>query len=139
MEESVQRGPFTRPSARTRAKPTSRHAHGIGAHVEHLGFSAHSPRAGWATELRLKGVSFTKIKTQKRWSSDKSLLTYLDVSTTMRLQLQRASWQASRDGLRATSPAKIPWWGFYPYHHYHRPPPQCASDWRKMGVSAVAH
>ena len=79
------------------------------AHVEQLGFTAHSPRSGWATELRLKGVSFTEIKTQGRWSSDKSLLTYLDVSTTMLLQLQLGELAGHASWLEGDFSRRFPW------------------------------
>ena len=58
------------------------------ARVEHVSFTPHSARSGWATECRLEGMDFTEIKQRGRWSSDKSLLTYLEPSTTIMMPAQ---------------------------------------------------
>ena len=44
-----------------------------------LGYTPHSPRAGFATEARLKGMAFEEIREAGRWQSDSSLRTYLDL------------------------------------------------------------
>ena len=35
-----------------------------------LGITAHSPRAAWASELRLAGVEFTELRERDMWVSD---------------------------------------------------------------------
>ena len=55
------------------------------AAVIELCFTPHSPRAGWATECRLRGMSIPELKARGRWAGDKSLAIYLDVSATMLL------------------------------------------------------
>ena len=44
-----------------------------------VGWTPHSPRAGYATDARSEGVSFTEIQEVGRWASASSLRTYLDV------------------------------------------------------------
>lgn len=44
-----------------------------------LGWTPHSPRAGFATDARSEGLPFTEIQEIGRWSSASSLRTYLDV------------------------------------------------------------
>ena len=44
-----------------------------------MGWGPHSPRAGFATDLRLGGVPFTEIRERGRWVSDSSLRVYLDI------------------------------------------------------------
>ena len=57
-----------------------------------VGWGAHSPRAGYATDARLSGVPFEEIREGGRWQSDSSLRTYLDIVSsaavirTLRLQ-----------------------------------------------------
>ena len=55
------------------------------------GWGPHSPRAGWATDSRAAGVSFTEIREGGRWVSDSSLRVYLDVlgANTVLQQLQQ--------------------------------------------------
>lgn len=43
-----------------------------------LNLSAHSPRPGWATYHRLRGMPFEELKEKGRWQSDKTVCTYLD-------------------------------------------------------------
>ena len=43
-----------------------------------FGFSAHSPRAGFASEGRARGLSFTELREQGRWVADSSLRVYID-------------------------------------------------------------
>ena len=80
------------------------------ARVDHLNFTAHSPRAGWATEQRLLGAYFSEIKAQGRWASDRSLLTYLDLSTTLLLQLQLNALGPSGDWILEDVAGRYPWW-----------------------------
>ena len=44
-----------------------------------VGWGPHSPRAGWATDARAEGISFTEIREGCRWVNDSSLRVYLDV------------------------------------------------------------
>jgi len=43
------------------------------------GWGAHSPRAGFASDCKIQGVSFTETREAGRWAADTSLRTYLDV------------------------------------------------------------
>ena len=43
-----------------------------------LGYTPHSPRAGWATTLRLSGLPFTEIQERGRWQNAATLRIYLD-------------------------------------------------------------
>ena len=56
-----------------------------------VGWGPHSPRAGWATDARAEGISFTEIREGGRWVSDSSLRIYLDVlgANTVLQQLQQ--------------------------------------------------
>ena len=47
----------------------------------------HSPRAGFATELRACGAPFSEIREQGRWLSDSSLRVYLDVVGAAQLEV----------------------------------------------------
>ena len=42
-----------------------------------LGFTPHSPRAGWATSLRMAGMPFKEIKERGRWQNALTLRIYL--------------------------------------------------------------
>ena len=44
-----------------------------------VGWTAHSPRAGYATDAGLAGMPFEEIREGGRWQSDSSLRTYLDI------------------------------------------------------------
>ena len=44
-----------------------------------IGWTPHSPRAGFATDQKLAGVSFEQIQEAGRWASQSSLRIYLDV------------------------------------------------------------
>ena len=78
--------------------------------ADHLTATAHSPRSGSATKLRLKGISFTKIMTLGRGSSDKSLLTYLDVHTTMTTQILLGELAGHGTWLVSDLARNFPWW-----------------------------
>ena len=80
------------------------------AGVEHLSFTPHSARSGWATECRLQGMDFTEIKQRGRWSSDKSLLTYLDASATIMMQAQTGQLQQLGTWLLGDLASRFPWW-----------------------------
>ena len=77
--------PYTLSDYRLRLKEVQAHL-GID-----LGYTPHSPRAGFATEARLQGMSFEEIRENGRWLSDSSLRTYLDlVGATAGLRTLRA-------------------------------------------------
>ena len=80
------------------------------AGVDHLRFTAHSARSGWATELRLRGTPFPEIKSQGRWSSDKSLITYLDVATATMMELQLGALSNHGEWLLGDVIQRFPWW-----------------------------
>ena len=44
-----------------------------------VGWTPHSPRAGFASESRALGFSFLEVREIGRWVADKSLRTYIDV------------------------------------------------------------
>lgn len=57
----------------------------------------HSPRAGYATDMKLKGASFEEIREGGRWLSDSSLRIYLDViGATLVLRAMRSQGLASQ-------------------------------------------
>ena len=47
--------------------------------------TAHSARAGWATELQMAGVPFPILKERGRWRSDESLRIYLDTINALHI------------------------------------------------------
>ena len=77
--------PYSLPRYRALLKQAER-ALGVDA-----GWGPHSPRAGWATDARAEGISFTEIREGGRWVSDSSLRIYLDVvgANNVLLQLQQ--------------------------------------------------
>lgn len=87
-----------------------------------VGYTPHSARAGFATDMRVGGVSFTDIREAGRWVADTSLRVYLDVmgaaqiSTNLKLVgLSNAQAYALRNVLDYLSAAKQ----YVPdcYHH----------------------
>ena len=47
--------------------------------LQQLGFSPHSPRAGFATEAIADGADFVSVREAGRWLADSSLRTYVDL------------------------------------------------------------
>ena len=47
-----------------------------------VGWTPHSPRSGFASELTAAGVPFTELRERGRWLADSSLRTYIDVVTS---------------------------------------------------------
>ena len=45
-----------------------------------LDISAHSPRSGWASEGRARGIPFTELQEEGRWSAAASLRLYIDLA-----------------------------------------------------------
>lgn len=54
--------------------------------LEDTHWSAHSPRAGFASEARAQGKSFVEIREEGRWVADSSLRIYIDVVATSQLE-----------------------------------------------------
>ena len=50
-----------------------------------ISWTAHSARAGWATELHMAGVPFPILKERGRWRSDESLRIYLDTISALHI------------------------------------------------------
>ena len=48
--------------------------------LQQLGFSPHSPRAGFATEAIADGADFVSVREAGRWLADSSLRTYVDLA-----------------------------------------------------------
>ena len=80
------------------------------AGVAEHGFTPHSMRAGWASELRMRGVPFTELKERGRWISDSSLRTYLDAVTTARINLLVPQADAVATYLSMDFAKLYPWW-----------------------------
>ena len=54
-----------------------------------LGYTPHSPRAGWATTLRLSGMPFTEVQERGRWQNAATLRIYLDAEAASTVLLHR--------------------------------------------------
>jgi hypothetical protein len=51
--------------------------------VAEIGWTAHSPRAGYASDAAITGKGFTETREHGRWQSDRTLRGYLDVMSVM--------------------------------------------------------
>ena len=62
-----------------------------------VGWTPHSARAGFASEARASGLTFTEIREIGRWTADSSLRTYLDLvsAASIGAQLQTAGLGSS--------------------------------------------
>ena len=76
-----------------------------------IGYTPHSPRAGWATGLRLSGVPFTEIQERGRWATAATLRTYLDAvaASTSLLQRTQTLWEFAQY-IEEDFSARFPWW-----------------------------
>jgi hypothetical protein len=72
--------------------------------------TAHSPRAGWASELRLAGVEFTELRERGRWVSDSSLRMYLDAVTAHYLTIRLQGVMPQFQLLMADFAHRYMWW-----------------------------
>ena len=63
-----------------------------------VGWTPHSPRAGYASDAALCGTPFEEIREGGRWSADQSLRTYLDIVSSL-ATLQRAQHQGMAEAL----------------------------------------
>ena len=76
-----------------------------------IGYSPHSPRAGWATQLRLSGVPFAEIQERARWQTASALRIYLDaVAASTTLLHKTHSLLEFSAYLKADFPGRFPWW-----------------------------
>ena len=76
-----------------------------------LKYTPHSPRAGWATTLRLAGVPFTEIQERGRWSSAASLRIYLDAVAASTTLLQKTqTLHAFATYMDENFAERFPWW-----------------------------
>ena len=80
------------------------------ARLTHVGFTPHSPRAGWASEKRLAGVSFEEIRERGRWSTDTALRIYLDLSTVASQALSLADIANFGLHIAENVDQRFPWW-----------------------------
>ena len=74
-------------------------------------FTAHSPRVGWATESRMRGVPFNEILEAGRWASATSFRGYLDVVASMAAQTNEPRYVALAEYLLMDLRARFPWNG----------------------------
>ena len=76
-----------------------------------LGYTPHSPRAGWATTLRLSGMLFTQIQERGRWQNAATLRIYLDAVAASFVLLHKTqtmfTFAAYVDG---NFVERFPWW-----------------------------
>lgn len=56
--------------------------------IEDIGYSGHSPRAGFASEGRAMGKEFVELREEGRWVADTSLRIYIDVVAASTISLQ---------------------------------------------------
>lgn len=57
-------------------------------HLGHLGWTPHSPRAGYASDAAIAGRVFNEVREEGRWTCDRSLRGYMDVQAVMGGELQ---------------------------------------------------
>ena len=74
-------------------------------------FTPHSCRAGWASEMKIKGHSFSEIKDRGRWATDESTKIYLDVVSSMYHLPSVASAEPYAQWLLEDFATRFPWWG----------------------------
>ena len=76
-----------------------------------IGYSPHSPRAGWATQLRLSGVPFAEIQERGRWQTASALRIYLDaVAASATLLHKTHALLEFSQYLEADFIGRFPWW-----------------------------
>ena len=73
-------------------------------------YTPHSPRAGWASFLRMRNVDFTELQERGRWASPASLRIYLDIINVLQLQHSELRIQHWGEYLTADFAARFPWW-----------------------------
>ena len=75
-----------------------------------FGFGPHSLRAGWASEMRLRGMPIAELKERGRWASDSSLRVYLDQISAASISLQLPQVDVVADFVLADFVSRWPWW-----------------------------
>ena len=76
-----------------------------------LGYTPHSPRAGWATQLRLSGVPFQEIQERGRWQNAATLRVYLDAVAASTVLLERTQTLfAFASYVDENFAERFPWW-----------------------------
>jgi len=73
-------------------------------------YSPHSPRAGWASSMRLWGLPFSELQERGRWASASSLRIYLDFSATLQLQCDEQHIMTFARWLHEDLGKRFPWW-----------------------------
>ena len=71
----------------------------LALHLEQIGWTPHSPRAGFASEAIASGADFVAVREAGRWVADSSLRTYIDLQrvATIGTELQLAGFAAALD------------------------------------------
>ena len=72
-------------------------------------FTAHSPRPGWATESRLRGIDFSEIQEAGRWVSGSSLRQYLDVTAILLSRAEEPRFSSFARYLLDHLAGRFPW------------------------------
>jgi len=73
-------------------------------------FTAHSPRAGWATTQRLRGRPFLELMEDGRWESPSSLRRYLDAVTAISVDQATTHISPTAVWLRGDFFNRYCWW-----------------------------
>jgi len=73
-------------------------------------FTAHSPRAGWATAQRLAGRPFGEIQEEGRWDSERSLRRYLDALAAVEMRVATQHLDATAEWLKGNFNGRFAWW-----------------------------
>jgi hypothetical protein len=80
--------------------------------LDQVGWTAHSPRAGYASDAAILGLDFTTVREHGRWVSDKSLRGYMDVMSVMggELALQLRPYIHLVGDIEANFDKYFKWW-----------------------------
>jgi len=73
-------------------------------------YTGHSPRAGWATTMRLLGMDFVELRELGRWENDRSLRGYLDAVGAMALEDAAPHCHPMAAWLEGDFENRFPWW-----------------------------
>ena len=73
-------------------------------------YTPHSPRAGWATSMLVRGMAFGELQEKGRWVHPGSLRVYLDVVGAHALKLQEANVTEWAGYLDQDLLHRFPWW-----------------------------
>ena len=79
--------------------------------LQELHYTPHSPRAGWATQLRLSGTPFSEIQERGRWKNASTLRVYLDAVAASTTLLGRThTLQPFAAYVDENFAERFPWW-----------------------------